>query len=121
MIERFLLKIFVLVLLVCSPVHQAFGQTRDDAGDYLNKLSKEDFEILQRGAADPEVITALSAHYCSTAGAVEIFVEEAVPSNAVDLVWKVSILTASGWQDAEDNYFDPIGTFPNKGIRFFPD
>src|SRR5690554_5942419 len=115
MIDRYLLRIVVVLsflLGLFSPGLEA--QEREEV------YPKELLNVIMRGAGDPPALPSLDASYCSDDGPIDIYVEETLPPNVTFIQWTVQV-NMGGTLVAVSDYHESIGSFPNLGIRLFPD
>src|SRR5690554_2616999 len=115
MIDRYLLRIVVVLsflLGLFSPGLEA--QEREEV------YPKELLNVIMRGAGDPPALPSLDASYCSDDGPIDIYVEETLPPNVTTIQWTVQV-NMGGNLVAVSDYHESIGSFPNLGIRLFPD
>jgi hypothetical protein len=121
MIEKFLLKIFLLIAILASSVDSLDAQERQNPSN--NSKSVEEISIIQRGARSPEIITDLESSYCSGDSQADIYVDQTVtpiPGYVESVVWYVYVVDGSD-EIPQPGWIESIGTAPNNGVRFFPD
>src|SRR5690554_6677955 len=119
MIDRYLLRIVVVLsFLLGLAVSGLTAQEREES-NRIRPFTKEDYDNIQRGAADPEVITSLAAHYCSESAPADIYVAEEAPPETASIEWMVEVLMDEGWLKVDD-FHTSIGAAPDNGIRIDP-
>src|SRR5690554_562271 len=119
MIDRYLLRIVVVLSFLLGLAVSGLTAQEREENNRIRPFTKEDYDNIQRGAADPEVITSLAAHYCSESAPADIYVAEEAPPETASIEWMVEVLMDEGWLKVDD-FHTSIGAAPDNGIRIDP-